>query len=54
MVVGTDDAVGLARAITALLDDPEALDRAARNSRALGEEATFDAMVDSYAELVRA
>lgn len=54
MVVGTDDAIGLARAITALLDDPGALERAGRKSRALGEEATFDAMVDSYAELVRA
>lgn len=53
VAVGTEDAVGLARAVTALLDDQAALDRAASQARSLGEEATFDAMVDAYHALVR-
>lgn len=53
IAVATDDDLGLARAIRTLLDDPQAMQRASQAARTLASHATFDAMVDSYRELVR-
>lgn len=52
-IVALDDDRGLARKVTALLDDHAAFDRGGELARSLAREATFDAMVASYQELIR-
>lgn len=53
LTVDIDDDLGLAGAITTLLDDPAAYRLWADRSRTLGEQSSFAAMVDAYAALVR-
>jgi glycosyltransferase involved in cell wall biosynthesis len=53
LVVGIDDAAGLGRTLTGLLDDPAALDHWSRLAASLGDEATFDTMVDAYQGLLK-
>jgi glycosyltransferase involved in cell wall biosynthesis len=48
IVVGTDDAVGLGRAVTDLLNDPVARAHRSAQARKLAAGATFDRMVERY------
>lgn len=52
LVVPLDDPAALAAAILAVLDDPDARKQWGGFAKSLAEEATFDAMVDAYQELV--
>jgi glycosyltransferase involved in cell wall biosynthesis len=52
IAVAPDDAEGLAREIRRLLDDPVHYAEWAGRAKRLGEEATYSAMLDAYAELV--
>jgi glycosyltransferase involved in cell wall biosynthesis len=52
LTVGTGDAEALARSITLLLDDSVAYGTWANRARKLGSEATYEAMMAAYEELV--
>lgn len=52
IAVATDDDSGLARAITGLLDNPQAYAERADQARRLADETTFGAMVNAYRNLV--